>query len=57
MPTGQFAAEEVKLVINGVEQKWCGRGRKPKWLSEYEAANGPVRASKKDRNAAAKADA
>jgi len=57
MPTGQFTAEEDKLTINGEVKSWCGRGRKPKWLSEYEAANGAVRGSKKDRSAPADASA
>jgi DNA-binding protein H-NS len=53
MPTGQFTAEPVSVTINGEVKTWCGRGRKPKWLSEYETANGAVRASKKARSAAA----
>jgi hypothetical protein len=56
MPTGQFTAREVNVTIEGKLHSWCGRGRKPKWLSEYEAANGLVRGTKK-ADAAAPADA
>ena len=56
MPTGQFTAEPVTLTINGETKTWVGRGRKPKWLSEYEATNGPVRAAKKARATAAATD-
>ena len=53
MPTGQFTAEKVVVTLaDGTTKEWCGRGRKPKWLSEYEAANGAVRQSKKARHAA-----
>lgn len=53
MPTGQFTAEPVTVTFeDGSTKTWVGRGRKPKWLSDYEAVHGAVRAAKKARNAA-----
>lgn len=38
MPTGKFDPKPVSHTVNGEVKTWCGRGRKPKWLLEVEAA-------------------
>jgi len=46
MPHGHFTAKPVTMTINNETLTWAGRGRKPKWLTTYESANGSIRPAK-----------
>lgn len=55
--TGIFTPTPITLTIAGETKTYPGRGRRPKWLIEYEAANGPVTSKGRKDAKAAQAEA